>query len=161
MTNSGKNGLNIRTNASPKWDRTKCPEEYGTEPSLYFFRADRKTKIAALVPDWLRHFRLIPDPLKLLNGNWLNLTGRKNSRSSIKFVFFGPIGKPRWPPLPLIVWGIFDFSFETAEQNLTGSKIQGHLPNLSFWTDEKTKMATRILIGWDIFDFSSETLKRN
>ena len=25
MTNSGKNGLNIRTNASPKWDRTRCP----------------------------------------------------------------------------------------------------------------------------------------
>ena len=23
MTSSGKNGLNIRTNASPKWDRTK------------------------------------------------------------------------------------------------------------------------------------------
>ena len=27
MTSSGKNGLNIRTNASPKWDRTSCPEE--------------------------------------------------------------------------------------------------------------------------------------
>ena len=27
MTNSGKNGLNIRTNASPKWDRTRCPEK--------------------------------------------------------------------------------------------------------------------------------------
>ena len=23
MTSSGKNGLNIRTNASPKWDRTR------------------------------------------------------------------------------------------------------------------------------------------
>ena len=27
MTSSGKNGLNIRTNASPKWDRARCPEE--------------------------------------------------------------------------------------------------------------------------------------
>ena len=27
MTSSGKNGLNIRTNASPKWDRTSCLEE--------------------------------------------------------------------------------------------------------------------------------------
>ena len=27
MTSSGKNGLDIRTNASPKWDRTRCPEE--------------------------------------------------------------------------------------------------------------------------------------
>ena len=26
MTSSGKNGLNMRTNASPKWDRTKCLE---------------------------------------------------------------------------------------------------------------------------------------
>ena len=25
MTSSRKNGLNIRTNASPKWDRTRCP----------------------------------------------------------------------------------------------------------------------------------------
>ena len=27
MTSSGKNGLKIRTNASPKWDMTRCPEE--------------------------------------------------------------------------------------------------------------------------------------
>ena len=27
MTSTGKNGLNIGTNASPKWDRTRCPEE--------------------------------------------------------------------------------------------------------------------------------------
>ena len=27
MTSSGKNGLNIRTNASPNWDRTRYPEE--------------------------------------------------------------------------------------------------------------------------------------
>ena len=27
MTSLGKNGLNIRTNASPKGDRTRCPEE--------------------------------------------------------------------------------------------------------------------------------------
>ena len=27
LTSSGKNGLNMRTNASPKWDRTRCPEE--------------------------------------------------------------------------------------------------------------------------------------
>ena len=26
MTSSGKNDLNIRTNASPKWDMTRCPE---------------------------------------------------------------------------------------------------------------------------------------
>ena len=43
--------------------------------------------------------------------------GRKISKSSTKFVFFGPIGKTRWPPWPLIGWDIFDFSSETAERN--------------------------------------------
>ena len=38
---------------------------------------------------------------------------------STKFVFFGPIGKTRWPPWLLIGWDIFDFSSETAEQNST------------------------------------------
>ena len=27
MTSVGENGFNIRTNASPKWDSTKCPEK--------------------------------------------------------------------------------------------------------------------------------------
>ena len=45
-------------------------------------------------------------PLKLLNEIERNLTGSKISTSSTKFVFFGPIGKTRWPPLPLIGWDI-------------------------------------------------------
>ena len=39
--------------------------------------------------------------------------------SSTKFVFFGPIGKTRWPHWPLIGWDIFNFSSETTEQNST------------------------------------------
>ena len=58
-------------------------------------------------------------PLKPLNGIQQNLTGSKISMSSTKFVFFGSIGKTRWPPRPLIGWDIFDFSSETAEWNLT------------------------------------------
>ena len=58
-------------------------------------------------------------PLKPLNGIQWNLTGSKISTSSTKFVFFGPIGKTRWPPWPLIGWDIFDFFSETAEQNAT------------------------------------------
>ena len=37
-------------------------------------------------------------PLKQLNGIQRNLTGSKISTPSTKFVFFGPIGKTRWPP---------------------------------------------------------------
>ena len=58
-------------------------------------------------------------PLKLLNGIQRNMTGSKVSTSSTKFVFFGPIGKTRWPPWPLIGWDIFNFSSETAERNST------------------------------------------
>ena len=46
------------------------------------------------------------------NETWQEAT------SSTKFVFFGPIGKTRWPPWPLIGWDIFDFS-KTAERNST------------------------------------------
>ena len=55
--------------------------------------------------------------LKPLKGIRRNLTGSKISICSTKFVFFRPIGKPRWPPWPLIGWDIFDFFSETAEPN--------------------------------------------
>ena len=58
-------------------------------------------------------------PLKALNGIQRNLTESNISTSSTKFVFFGPMGKTRWPPWPLIGWDIFDFSSETAERNST------------------------------------------
>ena len=56
--------------------------------------------------------------LKPVKGNQWNLIGSKILTSSTYFVFFGLIGKTRWPPWPLIGWDIFDFS-ETAEQNST------------------------------------------
>ena len=56
-------------------------------------------------------------PLKPLNRIRLNLTGSKISTSFTKSVFFGPIGKKRWPPWPMIGWDIFDFSSETAERD--------------------------------------------
>ena len=56
------------------------------------FRADRKNKMSALASDWLRHFST---SLKPLNGIQWNLTGRKISTSSTKFVFFGRIGKSK------------------------------------------------------------------
>ena len=84
-------------------------------------------------------------PLKPLNGIQPNLTGSKISTSSTKFVFFGPIGKTRWPPWPLIGWDIFDFSSETAERNSTKLDWKQDLNVFYqvcvFRADRKNKMA--------------------
>ena len=102
--------------------------------------------------------------LKPLNGIWWNLTGSKISTSSTKFVFFGPIGKTRWRPWPLIGWDIFDFSFETAEGNLTKLDRKQDLNVLYqvciFQPIGKTRWRPWPLISWDIFNFSSETAEQ-
>ena len=155
------------------------------------FQADPKNKMAALVSDWLRHFRLLlwnrwtefnetwqearsqrplpslcfsgrsekqngrpglwlaetfsTSPLKALNRIQRNLTGSKISTSSTKFVFFGPIGKTKWPSWPLIGWYIFDFSSETAKRNSTKLDRKQDLNVLYqvcvFQADRKNKMA--------------------
>ena len=74
-------------------------------------------------------------PLKPLNGIRQNLTGSKMSSSSIKFVFFGSIGKTIWPPG---LWLAETFStsplkpLNGIQRNLTGSKSQRPLPSLCF-----------------------------
>ena len=84
-------------------------------------------------------------PLKPLNGIQRNLTGSKISTSFTKFVFFGPIGKTRWPPWTLIGWDIFDFSSKTAERNSTKLDRKQDLNILYhvcvFRADQKNKMA--------------------
>ena len=65
--------------------------------------------------------------------------------SSIKFVYFGLIGKTRWPPWPLIGWDIFSFS-ETAEWYLMKLHRKQGLKILYqvcvFRVDRKNKTAT-------------------
>ena len=78
-------------------------------------------------------------PLKPLNGIQRNLTGSKISTPSTKFVFFGPVGKTRWPPWPLTCWEIFDFSDETAEQNTK---------KLDRKQDLKVLYQVSVFLGW-------------
>ena len=131
-------------------------------PSLYFSGWSEKQDGRPGL--WLTE-TFSTSPLKPLNGIQQNLTGSKISTSSTKFVFFGLIGKTRWPPWPLIGWDIFDFSSETAERNSTKLDRKQDLNVLYqvcvFRTDRKNKTAALPLIGWDIFNFSSETAEQN
>ena len=90
-------------------------------------------------------FTFLTSPLKPLNGIQWTLTGSKISMPSSKYVFFGLIGKIRWPPWPLIGWDIFDFFEETTERNSTKLDRKQDLNALYqvcvFRADRKNKMA--------------------
>ena len=73
-------------------------------PSLCFWgRSEKQNGRPGL---WLAE-TFSTSSLKPLNRIQWNLTGSKISTPSTKFVFFGPIGKTKWPPWPLIGWDIF------------------------------------------------------
>ena len=83
-------------------------------PSLFF--SGRSKKQDGRPSLWLAE-TFSTFPLQPLNRIQRNLAGCKISMSSTNYVFFGPIGKTRWPPWPLIGWGILEFSSSTAERN--------------------------------------------
>ena len=104
--------------------------------------------------------------LKPRNGIQRNLTGSKISMSSTMSVYFGLIGKRRWPPQPLIGWDIFDFFSETAEQNSTKLDRKQDLNVLYQVCVFSGRLVQKRwppwpMIGWDIFDNSSETAERD
>ena len=113
---------------------------------------------------WLAE-TFLTSPLKPLNGIQRNLTGSKISTPSTKFVFFGLIGKTRWPTWPLIGWDIVNFSSETAKQNSTKLDRKQDLKDLyqvcDFGPIGTTRWPSWPLIGRDIFNSSSETAEPN
>ena len=145
------------------WNSTKLDrkEDLKVLYQVCVFRADRKNKMAAPASDWLRHFRL------LLWNCWteFNKTGKKISMSSTKFVLFGPIGKTRWPPWPLIGWNIFDFFSETAERKSTKLERKQDLNVFYqvcvFWADRKNKMAAPASDWLRHFRLLHETAEQN
>ena len=75
--------------------------------------------------------------LKPQNGIQWNLTRSNISTSSNNIVYFGPIGKTKWPPWPLIGWEIFDFSSETTEWDLPKQELNALYQFCVFWADRK------------------------
>ena len=147
------------TEFNDTWQKTRSHRPL---PSLCF--SGRSKKQDGLPDLWLAE-TFSTSPLKPLNGIQRNLTGSKISTSSTKFVFFGPIGKTKWPPWPLIGWDIFEFSSETAEWNSTKLDRWQDLNVLYqfcvFRADWITRWPPWPLICRDIFDFSSEPAERN
>ena len=80
------------------------------------FRTDQKNKMAALVSDWLRHFRLLWNRWTEFNETWQKARFQRRLPSLCSS---GRSEKTRWRPWSLIGWDIFDFSSETAERNST------------------------------------------
>ena len=130
------------TEFNETWQETRSQHPL---PSLCFLgRSEKQDGRPGL---WLAE-TFSTSPLKPLNGIQRNLTGSKISISSTTFVFFGPIGKTRWLPWPLIGWDIFDFSSETFERNSTKLDRKQDLNVLYqvcvFWADRKNKMAALV-----------------
>ena len=127
---------------------------------MFFFRADRKTKMAAPASDWLRHFRL------LLRNCWTEFSKTWHKARTQR-------------PLPSLCFSVWSEkqngrpgvwlaeTFSTSLKPLKG--IRGNLSvsknstsSVMLWGPiEKTIWSPPPLIGWDIFDIFSETTERN
>ena len=106
------------------------------------FHADRKSKMAALASDWLKHFTTTS--LQWLNGFWWNLTGSKSSTPSIMFVFSFRSKIQDGRPGLWLTETFFDIFCATAEWILTkpDRKPDALYQVCAFRADRKSKMAS-------------------
>ena len=127
------------------------------------FQSDQKNKMAALVSDWLRHFRL------LLWNRWTEFNETwQEARSQRPLPSLCSSGRSKKQDGRPGLWLAETFStsplkpLNGIQWNLTGSKISMSSTKFVFLKlIGKTKWPPWPLIGWDIFDFSSETAERN
>ena len=127
------------------------------------FWADRKNKMAALVSDWLRHFRL------LLWNRWTEFNDTwqeaRSQRPLPSLYFSGRSEKQDGRPGLWLAETFFTSPLKQLngiQRNLTGSKISTPSTKFVFFRPiGKTRWPPWPLIGWDIFDFSSETAERH
>ena len=92
--------------------RSPCPQ-----PLVCVFQADQKIKMATLAYHWLRRFPLLLwNRWTELNETWEEARFQR-PLPCLCVLFFGLIGKRRWPPRHLIDWDIFTFFSETAKWN--------------------------------------------
>ena len=110
-----------------------------TDNAWSFGSGALKTKMVTLDSYWMIHCYFSS---ATSNGIQRNLKGSKTSTSSAKSVFYGPIGKPRLLPWPLIRWKIFDILSGTAERNLSkpaGRKIPTTSNKFVFWGESENQ----------------------
>ena len=114
--------------------------------------------MAVLASDLLRHFRL-------LWNRWTEFNETRKEarpqRSLPSFLFFGPVGNPRWPPWSLIGLDIYD-PLNRIQRNLTVCKIWKSSTMFEFFGSiENLRWLSLALIDWYIFEFCSENAERN
>ena len=124
------------------------------------FWADRKSKVAALASDWLRHFRC------LLWNHWteFNETSREaKSQCLLPSLYFACWSENQDGRHGLWLAETFSTSpLNEIQRNFTWSMISTSSTKfVLIGPIGKTRWPPWHLIGWDIFDFSSETAERN
>ena len=127
------------------------------------FRTDRKTKIAALVSDWLRFCRQLFSETAEWN------TTKLDKRQDLNFLSLVCVRADRGNQndRPLIGLNIFDFFSNTSTAEWNTAKLD-RKKNLNilfqfafFWSIGKPRWPPWPLIGCDIFDYFSEATEWN